>query len=64
MAPTRKKKHALIWWMNTSFKDIVELRMFPKDKREVNAIAILNWVDHKTGAKTKSEAKILAVHRK
>ena len=56
-----RKKYALIWWTNSSYRDVVPLSTFPVKHRFVNAICDLMWVDKQTATKTKAEAKILAI---
>lgn len=64
MAPGRKKKYALIWWVNSKYRDTIELSHFPQKQRKVNDIATRLWKNHKTGEKTTSQAKILAISGK
>ena len=64
MAPNRKKRYALIWWVNSEYRDTIELTHFPQKQRKINDIATLVWQNHKTGEKSKSQAKILAISGK
>ena len=61
MAP-KKKLFALIWWLNSAYKDTIQLSLIPKNQRKVKSLITLTWNDHQTGRKTKAEAKILAIN--
>ncbi|KAK0158080.1 hypothetical protein PV327_011148, partial [Microctonus hyperodae] len=56
-----KTKYALIWWVNTPYKDVVKLSQIPKKCQCVNAITPLVWQNHTTKQKMKTDAKILAI---
>ena len=64
MARNRKKRFSLIWWVNSEYRDAIELTNFPQKQRKINHIATLVWQNHKTGEKSKSQAKILAISGK
>lgn len=64
MAPRGKKQFALIWWMNTTLRDVVPLTTFPKGKRNLHSIAEILWKDFQTMEVKYCEAKILAINRK
>lgn len=55
-----RKKHALIWWLNTSYKDVIDLSVIPKNKRDLNEVAYIMWVDNQ-GKKIRAEAKLVAI---
>lgn len=57
----RRKKFALIWWVDTAEKDVIPLLTFPTKQREVGCIAKLPWTDFKTGKTTHALAKIVFV---
>ncbi|KAK0072288.1 hypothetical protein PV326_000206, partial [Microctonus aethiopoides] len=56
-----KTKYALIWWINTSHKDVVKLSVIPKKFQFVNVITPLVWQNYTTKTTTKTDAKILAI---
>ncbi|KAK0169577.1 hypothetical protein PV328_011865, partial [Microctonus aethiopoides] len=56
-----KTKYALIWWVNTSHKDIVKLSVIPKKFQFIDGITPLVWQNYKTETKTTTDAKILAI---
>lgn len=60
----RPKKYALIWWLDSAYKDVVNLSVLPRTSREVNSIASVKWHDNKRKATTNARAKVLAISGK
>lgn len=59
---TRKKSFALIWWLNTAFKDVLSVNKLGKtDDISVDSIVTLPWKDQNTGKTIKAKAKVLAI---
>lgn len=56
-----KTKFALIWWVDSSYKDVVPLLRIPKKLRNVGDTTSLSWKDYKTNKMIKADAKILAI---
>ncbi|XP_074101291.1 uncharacterized protein LOC141528907 [Cotesia typhae] len=61
MSSSRKRKHALIWWMKCKKTNVVELSLIPKKFQQVNAITVLDWIDADTKRKEKYEIKVLKI---
>ena len=61
---SRRKKYALIWWIEYQQKDVIELSVIPKKSREVDAVATLQWNDVKAKKTTQLKAKVLAISGK
>ncbi|XP_043482364.1 uncharacterized protein LOC122511276 [Leptopilina heterotoma] len=61
MAPRGKKLFALIWWKNTSLRDVIPLTTFPKEKRNLHSVAEIPWKNFTTKEVKYCEAKILAI---
>lgn len=59
----KPKKYALLWWLDSSYKDVVDLLVLPRTSREINSIVSVKWHDNK-GKTTKARAKILAINGK
>ncbi|XP_066582195.1 putative uncharacterized protein DDB_G0282499 [Prorops nasuta] len=57
----RCKKFALIWWVDSEYKDVVELSVFPKNRRNVDAVSSITWKNYKTGENIKAAARIIAI---
>ncbi|XP_055850918.1 uncharacterized protein LOC129915421 isoform X2 [Episyrphus balteatus] len=55
------KKYALIWWVKTQEKDVVDLAIIPKKQRIINNIIKLPWKDGKTKKQICLETKILKI---
>lgn len=60
----KPKKYALIWWLDSAYKDVVDLLVLPRTNREVNSIASVKWRDNKRKTTTKAHAKVLAISGK
>lgn len=60
----KHKKFALIWWLETKEKDVINASIIAKKSRHVNEIVKLTWKDYKSQKTTKAEAKILAINGK
>ena len=61
---THKKKFALIWWANSSYKDVIEVSTFPKNDCMIDEVASLLWIEKHNGRRTRAQAKILAISGK
>ena len=61
---SRRKKYALVWWIEDKQKDVIELSLIPKKSREVDAVATLQWNDVKAKKTTQLKAKVLAISGK
>lgn len=53
----KPKKYALIWGLDSAYKDVIDLSVLPRNNREVNCIASVKWRDNK-GKITKMRAKV------
>ena len=53
---SRRKKYALIWWIEDKQKDVIELSLIPKQSRKVDAVATLQWNDVKAKKTTQLKA--------
>lgn len=64
MPKPKPKKYALIWWLDSAYKDVIDLLVLPRSSREVNSIASVKWRDNKRKTTTKARAKVLAISGK
>ncbi|XP_071653355.1 uncharacterized protein [Temnothorax longispinosus] len=61
MPKPKPKKYALIWWLDSAYKDVVDLPVLPRSSREVNSIASVKWRDNKRKTTINARAKVLAI---
>lgn len=61
MSSVRRKKYALIWWIDCKKTDIIELSLINKNHRKVDAITSLNWVDTETSKTDKYDVRVLKI---
>lgn len=40
-----KKKYALIWWVDTHHKDVIELNRIKKAEQKIGCVTTLKWDD-------------------
>lgn len=59
-----KKKFALIWWIASSEKDVIDLSLIPKSNRKIDSVFQLTWRNLQTKQNIKAEAKLLAISGK
>ncbi|XP_071553453.1 uncharacterized protein [Temnothorax nylanderi] len=61
MPKPKPKKYALIWWLDSAYKDVIDLPVLPRSSREVNSIASVKWRDNKRKTTINARAKVLAI---
>lgn len=61
MNKTRRRKYALIWWIDSGETDVVPLLNIPKQHRQLHSERTVVWKDHITKQSSKSKMKVLAI---
>ncbi|XP_044578958.1 altered inheritance of mitochondria protein 44-like [Cotesia glomerata] len=57
MNKTRRRKYALIWWIDSGETDVVPLLNIPKQHRQLHSEGTVVWKDHITKQSSKSKMK-------